>query len=276
MLRQYVRKASSSVDKENGNGVKEKAVSIITGSSRGVGAKVALRLALQRHRLVLHYHSQKKAVEKLAEQCAELGAEPMVYKVDLSRSEQCSSFIKLVARRYGNINYLVNSAGTTVFSKPQDIKVQGEHYDDIMALNLDAVYHLSMQATQYMPDEGGAIVNVASNAAVTGVGSSIPYTVSKAGVVALTKAMAIGFKDRNIRVNAVLPGMIDTPSWWEKRFPDSPEQLSAFMEKQQPNMVSAVDVAEQIYDLMAGTESGLTIPLLASATRKPDTVLKPS
>lgn len=254
----------------------ERCVSIITGSSRGVGAQTALRLAEQKHRLILHYYSQRDAAEELAERCAKLGADPVIHQADLAKPQQCSSLIEMVAKRFGYISYLVNSAGTTVFAKPEDLEKQAQHYDAIMALNLNAAYHLSMQATQHMPETGGAIVNVASNAANTGIGSSIPYTISKAGVVALTKAMAKGFAHRHIRVNAVCPGMIDTPSWWEKRFPDSPEKLEEFLEKQKTNMVSADWVAEQIIALLFGNDNGLSLPLLANQPREPQAVLKPS
>lgn len=277
MYTQFVRRASAAVISSKGKLPSgERCVSIVTGSSRGVGAQTALRLAEQKHHIVLHYYSQRDAAEELAERCAKLGADPVIYQADLAKPRQCYSLIEMAAKRFGYISYLVNNAGTTVFTKPEDLETQTQHYDTIMALNLNAAFHLSMQATQHMPEAGGAIVNVASNAANTGIGSSIPYTISKAGIVALTKAMAAGFKHRNIRVNAVCPGMIDTPSWWEKRFPESPEKLAEFMEKQQDNMVSADWVAEQIITLLFGNDNGLSLPLLANQAKEPQVVLKPS
>ncbi len=183
-------------------------VVIVTGSSRGIGAATAIAFAGKGARVVIHYKSakSKKEAEKVARACkAEL-----CVPADLESLKDCRTLIDAVVKKYGRIDVLVNNAGISL--PVEEGESLEERWQKHMDVNLRAPFFLSQYAKDHMP-AGGCVVNLASIRAFrpskTNARLSV-YGISKAGLVYLTKSLALFWAESGIRVNAVAPGYVDT------------------------------------------------------------------
>jgi len=182
---------------------------IITGSSRGVGAAVARKLAEQGCGVVINYSQSKQQAEESAAACRAAGVEPLLCQADVSKNEECERMVSMTMEKWGRIDTLVNNAGTTKFCSHRDL--DGLDKDDflkIYGVNVVGPYQLTRAAVPHMKAQGkGSIVNVASTSALNGMGSSIAYAASKGALVTMTLSLA-RVLGPEIRVNAVCPGFI--------------------------------------------------------------------
>jgi 3-oxoacyl-[acyl-carrier protein] reductase len=203
--------------------------------------------------------------EKTLADAKALGVRAMFVEADVSKDASISGAIQKAAADFGRLDVLVNNAGTTSFVKYTDLDgVTDEIWQRILAVNLIGVFYASRAAAKIMlPQGGGCIVNVASGAARDALGSSIPYTVSKAGVVSLTQTLARTLAP-TIRVNAVSPGVVDT------RWHDGHEENKTnFAKRSLLGRVSTpADIAEVIVALVtsAGFVTGQYVAVDGGAT----------
>jgi 3-oxoacyl-[acyl-carrier protein] reductase len=149
--------------------------------------------------------------EKTLADAKALGVRAMFVEADVSKDASISGAIQKAAAEFGRLDVLVNNAGTTVFVKYSDLDaLTDEVWQRVLAVNLMGVFYASRAASKIMLEQkSGCIINVASGAGMDALGSSIPYTVSKAGVISLTQTFARTLAP-NVRVNAVCPGVVDT------------------------------------------------------------------
>lgn len=187
------------------------AVVIVTGSATGVGAACVKQLARRGARVVVNYSRSRTEAEETADACRALGAEVETIQADVADDGACRAMAASVASRWGRLDALVNNAATTVKSDPFDLEtLSADDFHAVFAVNVVGAYQMCRAAIPHMrASGGGAIVNVSSNVAFTGGGSSLAYTASKGALNALTKALA-RMCGPEIRVNAVCPGIIDT------------------------------------------------------------------
>lgn len=187
------------------------AVVIVTGSGTGVGAACVRQFAGKGARVVVNYSRSQDEAEATAAECAALGAEVEVIKADVADDAACRQMVATVMARWGRLDALVNNAAITRASDPFDLETLGaQDFHDVFGVNVVGAYQMARAAIPAMlTSGGGAIVNVSSNVAFTGGGSSIAYTVSKGALNALTLTLA-RTQGPEIRVNAVCPGVIDT------------------------------------------------------------------
>ena len=201
-------------------------VAVVTGAARGIGSAIAAELQARGAQLVL----VDRDAEALARTAAELtGPElPEVshFAADLADLEAIAAVAAQIWTAVSRIDVLVNNAGIEV-DVPFE-RITAELFDRVMAVNLRAPLLLTQALAGRFPAEGGAIVNIASIHARFAFDHAIPYACSKAGLLALTRNLALELAPRKIRVNAVCPGYIDTPMWeeWLAADPD-PEMLAA-------------------------------------------------
>ena len=189
--------------------VKDK-VAIVTGSATGVGRATALQLAERGCGVVINYtKSEQEAQETLAD-CKTLGVPVMLAQCDVSDDAAVRAMVKRTADELGGVDILVNNAGTTTFVNHADFEGLTEDiWDRTLAVNLKGTFFCTRAVAPFMKARGkGAIVNVSSVAGIRGVGSSIAYAASKAGVINLTMSTA-RVLGPEIRVNCVAPGFID-------------------------------------------------------------------
>ena len=193
-------------------------VAIVTGGGTGLGAQVCCALASAGARVGVSYSRSEDAARDLA---STLGHDAAVaVRADVRDEASVSAMIAEAQERLGGpVELLVNNAGVTTYAAPADVAaVSAEDWERILGVNLIGTWNCVRAVTSGMRARGaGAIVNVASDAAITLDGSSVPYVISKVGVVALTRMLAAALAP-DVRVNAVAPGWMDTP-WLDRYLP---------------------------------------------------------
>lgn len=187
----------------------EGAVVIVTGSSSGVGAACARQLAEQGAHVVVNYASNRAGAEETASACEALGVEAEIVQADVADDADCRRLAAAAETRWGRIDGLINNAGTTRFVEHADLDgLTADDFQSIYAVNTVGAFQMTRAVRDAMVRGGaGSIVNVASIAAVMGVGSSIAYAASKGAMVTMTLSLARALGPE-IRVNAVCPGFI--------------------------------------------------------------------
>jgi ketoreductase RED2 len=182
-------------------------VALVTGAAGGIGAAVCRALAGQEHRVVVHDFGKPEAGDALV---AEL-SDAVYVDGDISDPGVAPKLVAAAVERWGRLDVVVNNAGIARWIPHRDLDaVPDEWWDQVLGVNLLGPWHLSRAAAPALRASRGAIVNVASVAGLTVSGSSIPYAVSKAGLIHLTKLLSVALAPE-IRVNAIAPGYIDTP-----------------------------------------------------------------
>jgi 3-oxoacyl-[acyl-carrier protein] reductase len=186
------------------------AVVLVTGASTGIGAAAAVRFARAGARVGINYRqSEREATDVLAAVEA-AGSEGLLLRADVAQRAQVGAMVDALATRFGRIDRLVNNAGTPV-ARSTLAELPEATWDEALAVNLKGVFLCSQAVIPHLRRAGGGrIVNVSSLVARTGE-SSAHYAVAKAGVNALTRALARELAPDGIAVNAVAPGLIDTP-----------------------------------------------------------------
>jgi len=185
-------------------------VAIVTGATGGIGFQVAKKLGEEGYTVVLN-GIEDEAGQKRIEELTAAGITAEYKSFDVTKEEQVDANIKAIGEKYGKIDVLVNNAGG-LGGRSRFEEMTTEFYRFVMALNLDSVFFASRAAIPYLKKAKGTIINYTSNAAwnAGGPGAGV-YGTSKAGVHAITRALAKDLAEYGIRVNAVSPGTIDTP-----------------------------------------------------------------
>jgi len=182
---------------------------LVTGASRGIGKETARLFAENGYGLLINYNNSKESAEKLCRELAEKGLNAVIYKADVSDRRQVDKMMKFFIQTFGHIDVLINNAGISKVSLFGD--VSEAEWDNILSVNLKGVFNCCQSVLPYMlKDKKGKIVNVSSIWGITGASCEVVYSASKAGVIGLTKALAIELGPSNIQVNCVAPGIIET------------------------------------------------------------------
>ena len=197
-------------------------VAIITGSATGLGAAVALKLARRGVNVVINYSKSETEAVATAASCAALGAESLLVKANITSDADCRAMAKAALDKWGRIDILVNNAGGTVFADHKNLEaLTADDFLKLTSLNVVGPYQMVRAVAPAMQAAGkGAVVNVSSIAAVTGIGSSIAYAASKGALNTMTLSLARALAPE-IRVNAVCPGFIGTRWFSDRLEPDA-------------------------------------------------------
>jgi len=193
------------------------AVAIVTGGGTGIGRAVSSNLARAGARaVVVNYSRSKDDAEATAASLNALGCEGVAHQASVADDAQVKAMIDATVARFARLDVLVNNAGTTHFIAHADLEaVTDEVWDEIIGVNLKGTFYCSRAAAPALKKARGAIVNVASVAGTRAAGSSIPYGVSKAAVLQLTRNLAVALAPE-VRVNAVAPGTVLPPADYEE------------------------------------------------------------
>ncbi|MEQ8555039.1 MAG: SDR family NAD(P)-dependent oxidoreductase [Cyclobacteriaceae bacterium] len=189
----------------------ENKIAIVTGATGGIGFAVAKRLGKDGYTVILNGIEDEVGRQRV-EELAKDGIKAVYYGFDVTKEDEVTANIKAIGEKYGRIDVLVNNAGG-LGGRSRFEEMTTEFYRFVMALNLDSVFFTSRAAIPYLKKgEDATIINYTSNAGwnAGGPGAGI-YGTSKAGVHAITRALAKDLAEYGIRVNAVSPGTIDTP-----------------------------------------------------------------
>ena len=184
-------------------------VAIVTGASRGIGREIAKSLAKQNIKVIANYNnSEEKAIELKKELEAE-GIEIDIVKADVSKREEIKNLVKYAIENYGKIDILINNAGISEYKLFTD--ETDEDWNKVINTNLYSAFAVSQEVIPNMiKNKNGCIINISSVWGMVGASMEVLYSVSKAGIDGLTKALAKELGPSNIRVNAIAPGIVDT------------------------------------------------------------------
>lgn len=184
-------------------------VVIVTGASRGIGKCIAGTLAKKGYKVVANYNKSEKEAKIFEAEMNEQGNNIDLFKADVSKREEVVNLINFTIKKYGKIDCIINNAGIDQIKMFLDIT--DEDWNNIINNNLNSVFYMCQEALKYMIHEkNGSIINISSIWGQVGASCESAYSVSKAGIDALTKSLAKELGPSNIRVNSIAPGFIDT------------------------------------------------------------------
>ena len=185
-------------------------VAIVTGGTRGIGKAIVLELARRGCNVAFNFSKSGEDAVKLKNEIADLGSKAYAAQCDVAITEAAADFVKAVVSEFGTVDYLVNNAGIT---RDQLImRMKEEDWDAVIDTNLKGAWNFSKAVLRPMMknENGGSILNISSVSGVVGMLGQANYSASKAGMIGLTKSLAKEVASRNITVNALAPGMIET------------------------------------------------------------------
>jgi 3-oxoacyl-[acyl-carrier protein] reductase len=186
--------------------VSEARVALVTGAGTGIGAACALALAAAGFRVGIHYRSSEQKARAVVDKC---GGDAFLLRADLAQPAQIDALIGELKERAGRLDVLVNNAGFNVNAPMVTMKL--EDYDAVAAIERGTWYLTKLALRRFLlRSDDARIINITSVVGHTGNPGQAPYTMAKAGLDALTKSLAQELSGRNIRVNSVAPGFIDT------------------------------------------------------------------
>ena len=187
----------------------ENKVALVTGGSRGIGAAVAIELASRGAAVVVNYNSSPDAANDVVKKIEEAGGKAAAFQADVSDFKQAEGLVKFAVETFGDLSILVNNAGIT---RDTLIMMMSEaDWDAVIATNLKSTFNCSKAAVKHMMRKRtGRVINMASVAGQMGNAGQVNYSASKGGQIAFTKSLAREVAARNITVNAIAPGFVDT------------------------------------------------------------------
>lgn len=184
-------------------------VIIITGASKGIGKEIAKELAKQGHIIIANYNKSEKEILELKKELEEKNIKIEIFKADVSKKEEVSKLVNYVIEKYKKIDVLINNAGISQIK--EFTQITDEDWNNMINTNLNSVFYMSQETCKNMiHNKKGCIINISSIWGTIGASCEVHYSVSKAGVDALTKSLAKELGPSNIRVNSIAPGIIDT------------------------------------------------------------------
>jgi len=234
-------------------------VALVTGSSRGIGKEIAIRLAEKGYNIVINYARSKKAALEAAEQIEQLGVKTLVVKANVGKPEKIKEMFKEIDETFGRLDVFVNNAASGVLRPLMEL--EESHWDWTMDINSKALLFCAQEAAKLMEKNGGGyIVSISSLGSIRYLKNYTTVGVSKAALEALTRYLAVELAPKNIIVNAVSGGAVDTDAL--THFPNREELLNEAKEKtpagrmvEKEDLVNAVEflVSEKAFMIRGQT-----------------------
>ena len=189
----------------------ENKIAIVTGAARGIGEAIALNLAEHGANIAFTYVSDSSAdkAASLVNRLELLGVRAKAWKSNAGEFSETESFVNDVVKEFGTVDICVNNAG--ISKDNLLLRMTAEQWDDVMNINLKSVFNMTKQVIRpMMKAKKGSIINMSSIIGIRGNAGQSSYAASKAGIIGFTKSIALELGSRNVRVNAIAPGFIET------------------------------------------------------------------
>lgn len=209
------------------NSLKGKTV-LITGGTRGIGEAIVKKFAVLGANIVINYISSKEKAEKLVQEIKELGGDCIAIQADVSNFDSSQNLVEESIKHFGKVDVLINNSGITKDNLM--LRMTEDDFDRVIDVNLKGTWNMCKNMTRhFMKNRAGSIINITSVVGLIGNPGQANYVASKAGVIGLTKSLAKEFGSRNITVNAIAPGFIET-----EMTDNLPEEVKEVYKKQIP------------------------------------------
>ncbi len=184
-------------------------VALITGASRGIGRACAIELAKAGYDIAVSYAGNDEAANNTINELLALGVKAKAYKFDVANKEACAKAVEEVLADFGKLDVLVNNAGIT--RDGLFMRMNAENWEAVINTNLNSAFYMTNPVVRVMMKQrSGCIINMSSIVGVYGNAGQANYSAAKAGLIGFTKSLAKEIGSRNIRVNAIAPGFIQT------------------------------------------------------------------
>lgn len=182
---------------------------IVTGASRGIGKEIAKQLAKKEYTVIANYNKSEKQAKELKEELEKENIKIDIFKADVSKRNEAQELIEYTINKYGKIDVLINNAGISQIK--EFTQITDEDWNNMINTNLNSVFYMTQEACKNMiHNKKGCIINISSIWGIVGASCEVHYSVSKAGIDAMTKSLAKEMGPSNIRVNSIAPGIINT------------------------------------------------------------------
>ncbi len=186
---------------------------LVTGSNRGIGRAIALRLGQSKANVGVTYsgsnEKSKTNAEEVAHEIEKSGGRALLVSLDVGSEENCKAAVDQMVKNFGGLYGLVNNSGVSIDQLSMRFKM--EDCDRLMNINLKGAFQMTKQSLRYlMKNDESSVVNMSSVVGLSGNAGQVPYSASKAGLIGMTKSLALEVASRHVRVNAVAPGFIET------------------------------------------------------------------
>ncbi|HOZ54808.1 MAG TPA: 3-oxoacyl-[acyl-carrier-protein] reductase [Clostridia bacterium] len=186
-----------------------KKTALITGATRGIGKQIALKLAKENYNIIINYRTRNEELESTIKEIESNNVDCLALQGDVSKYEDCENIVKQTIEKFGKIDVLVNNAGIT--KDMLLMRMKKEDFQSVIDVNLVGTFNVTKNVIPYMMKaHTGRIINISSVVGVTGNAGQTNYSASKAGIIGFTKSLAKEVASRNILVNAIAPGFIET------------------------------------------------------------------
>lgn len=229
-------------------------IALVTGAGRGIGRDIALKLAEQGIMVIVNYNGSKEAADSVVDKIEESGGRAKAVKCNVADYKETEAMIASIVKEFGRLDILVNNAGITLDNLI--VRMSEEDFDKVININLKGAFNTIKHVNRQMIKQRyGRILNISSVVGVTGNAGQANYAASKAGIIGLTKSAARELASRNITVNAVAPGFIQT-----EMTDKLPENVKEQMQSQIPlkRLGTTKDIANTVSFLVSEDASYIT------------------
>ncbi|CDR34733.1 SDR family NAD(P)-dependent oxidoreductase [Criblamydia sequanensis] len=231
-------------------------VAIVTGASKGIGASIAEHLGKEGAKVVVNYAKSREGADKVVAKIVKNGSQALAIQADMTKPAEIEKLFSETLKAFGKLDVLINNAGVYEFATLEEITPT--HFHKMFDLNVLGLILASREAVSHFGDKGGNIINISSIASTIARANASVYSATKAAVDAITKSLSKELGPRNIRVNSVNPGLVETEGTQTMGMLDSDFRTSVEKESPLRRIGKPQDIAPAVVFLASDDSSWIT------------------